>query len=262
MKKSYLLFLLFLVLFASCISNKKLVYLQNKTLAIDDTTKRDYARTKYKIQINDILSINVNTIDQQAVELFNKTGGTQQMMQQGGSAAGDVFYLTGTSVDDSGRVELPMIGKVQVAGSTLGEAKILIEEAAKQYFNNFYVEVKFGGIRYSVLGEVLRPGKFVILQQQLNIFEAIANSGDLTIVANRSEVQIIRQFPDGPQVYSVDLTDRNILYSPNYFIQPNDIIYVKPLKVKSLGTGTTGFGSFQSVIAILSAAILIYTITK
>jgi polysaccharide export outer membrane protein len=153
-----------------------------------------------------------------------------------------------------------MIGKVKVAGLTLNETKRVIEDAAKQYFNNFFVSVKFGGIRFSVLGEVNNPGKFVILQEQLNIFEALANAGDLTTVANRREVEIVRQFPEGPKVYSIDLTDRNVLYSPYYFVQPNDVVYIKPLRVKALGTGVTGFGTFQSVITVLSALVLIISL--
>jgi polysaccharide export outer membrane protein len=262
MKAIFILWLLFIVGFTACIPNKKLVYLQNKTQALADTNVvKDYTRTKYRIQINDILSIQLRTIDQQAVALFNNNVGGQNM-QVGALGGGDVFYLNGYTVDDSGRVELPMIGKLQLQGLTLAEAKGVIEGEAKQYFNNFYVDIKFGGIRYSILGEVVRPGKFVILQEQFNIFEAIANSGDLTIVANRNEVEIIRQFPEGPQVFSVDLTDRSILYSPFYFIKPNDIIYVKPLKVKSLGTGTTGVSTFQTVVSILSAALLIFSITR
>jgi polysaccharide biosynthesis/export protein len=262
MKKSLILYLLLILGFSSCISNKKLVYLQNKSQALTDTSQnQNYARTKYIIQVNDILSIQLRTIDQQAVELFNNNARGQST--QGSSlGGGDIFYMTGYTVDDSGRVELPMIGKIQVAGMTLNEAKVVIEKEAQQYFNNFFVIVRFGGIRYSILGEVGRPGKFVMLQQQLNIFEAIANSGDLSMVANRKDVQIIRQSAQGPQIYSVDLTDRNILYSSNYFIQPNDIIYVKPLKVKSLGTGTTGVSTFQAVVSVLSAALLVFSITR
>lgn len=262
MKLSYILLFVFIVGFTACIPNKKLVYLQNKTQALADTTlPKDYTRTKYRIQINDILSIQLRTIDEQAVALFNNNSGGQ-VGQVGGLGGGDIFYLNGYTVDDSGQVELPMIGKLRVQGFTLNEAKVLIENKAKQYFNNFFVNIKFGGIRYSILGEVATPGKFVILQEQLNIFEAIANSGDLTVVANRSEVQIIRQFPEGPRIFSVDLTDRNILYSPFYFIKPNDIIYIKPLKVKSLGTGTTGVSTFQTVVSVLSAALLIFSITR
>jgi polysaccharide biosynthesis/export protein len=262
MKKSLILYLFVILGFSSCISNKKLVYLQNKSQALADTSQnQNYARTKYIIQVNDILSIQLRTIDQQAVELFNNNSAGQN--RQGGvMGGGDIFYMTGYTVDDSGRVELPMIGKVSVQGLTLNEAKVVIEREAQQYFSNFFVIVRFGGIRYSILGEVGNPGKFVILQQQLNIFEAIANSGDLTMVANRKDVQIIRQSAQGPQIYTVDLTDRNILYSTNYFIQPNDIIYVKPLKVKSLGTGTTGVSTFQTVVSVLSAALLVFSLTR
>ena len=140
MKSSSILWLLFIVGFTACIPNKKLVYFQNKTQAIPDTTiAKDYTRTKYRIQINDILSIQLRTIDEQAVALFNNSAGGQNM-QGGGLGGGDIFYLNGYTVDDSGQVELPMIGKLRVQGFTLNEAKVLIEDKAKQYFNNFFLE--------------------------------------------------------------------------------------------------------------------------
>ncbi|MBC7919821.1 MAG: polysaccharide biosynthesis/export family protein [Ferruginibacter sp.] len=254
---------------ASCVPNRKFVYLQNKTnalaggLSTRDSARmesRDYSRKIYRIQINDILSISVRTLNENQMPFFNGAG--QGNASVGSMGVGDIFYLNGYTVNDSGQVELPMMGKIKVVQLTLEEAKRQIENGLKQYFNNYFVVIKFGGIRFSVLGEINRPGKYLILQEQLNIFEALANAGDLTVLANRLEVQIVRQFPEGPQIYSVDLTDRTILYSPYYFVQPNDIIYVKPLKIRALGIGTTGFGTFQSILSLLSAVLFAATFIR
>lgn len=223
------------------------------------SSTRDYSRSIYRIQINDILSISVRTLNENQMPFFNGNGANLQGGQGSAMGVGDIFYLNGYTVNDSGQVELPMMGKIKVVELTLEEAKQQIENGLEQYFNNYFVVVKFGGIRFSVLGEVNNPGKYLILQEQLNIFEALANSGDLTAIANRLEVQIVRQFPGGPQIYSVDLTDRNILYSPYYFVQPNDIIYVKPLKIRALGIGTTGFSTLQSILTVLSTVLFAAT---
>jgi polysaccharide biosynthesis/export protein len=251
----------------SCVSNKKLVYLQNKSQALADSVRgldstKNFIRTDYNIQINDVLSVTIRGLDPAAVAIFNSVGVSGIQQNSGVSSGGDIFYLNGYSVDNHGNIDLPVIGEIHVENLTLLEIKALVEKEASKYLKEPIVNVRLGGIRYSILGEVMKPGKNVILQRQLNIFEAIAHAGDLTTVANRSEVQIIRQFPEGPRVFEVDLTNRNILYSPYYFIQPNDIIYVKPLKVRSLGTGITGAGTFQSIVSVLSAVLLVITLTR
>lgn len=231
-------------------------------MALNDTLNTtDYLRTEeYKIQINDILSVDIRSFDEKVIAIFKSAG--SNAAQSGAQAGGDIFYITGYSVDKVGTIDLPVIGKLKVEGLTLPEAKVIIENEIIKFYNNVFVTVKLGGIRFSILGEVQRPGKFVILQNQLNIFEAIANAGDLTGVANRLQVQLIRQYPEGPKIYELDLTDRAILYSPYYFVQSNDIIYIKPLKVRSLGTGITGFGTFQNLVAVLSTVLLIITLSK
>ena len=108
------------------------------------------------------------------------------------------------------------------------------------------------GLRFTVNGEVGKPGSITLFQERVNVFEAIANSGEIPVTGDRKEVQIIRQYPQGQQIHTLDLTDINVMNSPYYYIQPNDIIYVKPLKQKTWGTGTTGRESLTTIISILS----------
>ena len=122
------------------------------------------------------------------------------------------------------------------------------------------VNVKLDGIRYTIFGEVNGPGSQTLQQYEANIIGAIASSGDLTLNANREHVQIIRQYPDGVRIHEVDVTDRKLLTSSFYFLQPNDIIYVPPLKIRELGTGETGLQTFSSIVGIISGTALIISI--
>lgn len=259
MRKALILLLLAVVA-VSCVSKKRLTYLQQSEENAD-SAYYELQRSKYKVQPNDILNVNVRSFDEETSKLFNSSQDRVTNMN-----AGDlVFYLTGYTVDLNGDIEMPIIGKVKVIGNNTEEIKAIIEAELQNYFkdNAVYVTVQLAGVRYSVIGDAARPGKYVIYQNQVNIFEALAQAGDITMVGDRREVQIVRQKGRGVEIIKLDLTDSEVLSNPDFFIQPNDIINVKPLGVKSLGIGTTGFQSFASVIAVLaSTATLIFTLNQ
>ena len=113
--------------------------------------------------------------------------------------------------------------------------------------------VKLGGVKYTTLGEIEDPGTKVLYQERVNIFEAIANSGEIKFEGDRTDVMIIRPYPGGSKIIHLDLTDKKVLESEYYFIQPNDMIYIKPLPQKSWGTGKTGLESLTTILTIVSA---------
>jgi polysaccharide export outer membrane protein len=117
-------------------------------------------------------------------------------------------------------------------------------------------------LRYTINGEVASPGTKTLFQEKVTILEAIANSGDITLVGNRKDVVIIRQYPHGTEIHTVDLTNVNVIKSPYYHIQPNDYIYIKPLKQKTWGVGTNGLQSFTTIISALSLVLTTYLIIK
>lgn len=252
--KKFSLFLLLVVLATACVPRKRLTYLQE-----ENETVYQLQRSSYRIQPNDILSILIRSLDQETTMLFNISqmagGGAGGGAMMGG---GDMFfYLQGYPVDLQGRVNVPVLGQIQVNGMTIEEIQVIVEERLNEYFveDAVNVTVQLAGIRYSVVGDVARPGKYVIFQNQVNIFEALAQAGDITMVGDRKQVMIVRQLPDGVHTYSLDLTDSEIINSPLFFIQPNDIINIKPLPQKSFGTGTTGFQTFSSLIGVLASTI-------
>lgn len=242
---------------SSCVRNKDYIYLQSQQQM--DSVFVQYSKIpEYYIQYNDVLRITIKSVDPKISELFNLYGDVNMNLAAQAAQAGDPFYMIGYSVDDSGMVNIPMLGKIKVRGLTLEKAREIIQAEVDKFLNGAYVNVQIGGIRYALLGEIARPGKYTVLQDRLTIFEALAQGGDLNIVANRHKVQIIRQFPDGAQIVTIDLTERDIIKSPYYFIRPNDVIYIQPLKAREFGTGLTAQQTLQTVV--LSVTLLVNTL--
>lgn len=250
----FFIFISFAFGMSSCVPTEKMIYLQSETNESMDVF--EYEHQVYRLQANDILDVQIRSINEEANQLFSlQIQQGQQSMQVGAQNGGDLYYLTGYPVSEKGAITLPFIGEVFVKGKTLEEAKMLIDAEVAKYFKNFFLQVKLGGIRFSTLGEFNRSGKHVILQNQATIYEAIAVSGDLTMLAKRDEIRLIRQYPDGTKIHSINLLDQSIISSPFYFIQPNDVLYAEPLPQKSWGIGITGAQTFSTIISTLSTSL-------
>lgn len=248
------------VLFSSCISTRDLVYLQNKNETNAETSISAVASKPYRLQSNDVLSISIKANDPKLVEIFSTTSSGES----GKSEA--ALYFSGFTVDDHGNIRMPILGEINVIGYTLDEVRIKIEkQLLEEYFNkeaNIFVTVKLAGFRYTINGEVGSTGTKTLFQDHVNIMEAIANSGDIAITGNRKAVTIIRQTPNGSEMHDLDLTDINVMQSPYFYLQPNDYIYVKPLKQKTWGTGKTGIESLSTIITLLSLATTTFLLLK
>lgn len=240
----------------SCISNKKIIYLQNKEHSqIPDDSLIQTAYAEYKLKIGDILSIEVRSSDPNITQIFQSSGNSGGQLS---NSASDINYLSGFRLNVNGDIELPLVGFLNVEELTLEESKMKIETEIRRYITDAYLVVRLGGIRYTALGEFNNPGRFSILQSEVTIFEAIATAGDLTVLANRENARLIRQYPDGLRTHTIDLTDKNIMTSPYYFVQPNDQFYLEPLKQRQYGSdvGITGFQTVLGVLSAISSVIL------
>ena len=252
------LLLLIGVFLTSCVPTKDLIYLQNKNNPEDNTTINQVMSKPYRVQTNDILSISIKAIDEKLVAMFNvSNGGTQS--EQGA-------YFDGYTIDDHGNIRVPVLGEVNVLGFTAAEIRIKIENLLlAEYFNkeaNIFVNVKLAGFRYTINGEIGSPGSKVLFRDKVSIMEAVANAGDINLTGDRKDIVIMRQFPQGTEMHSIDLTDIKSMQSPYYYLEPNDYIYIKPLKQKTWGTGTTGLQSFTTIISGLTLIISTYLIFK
>lgn len=209
---------------SSCISQRKLEYLQDPV----ETQKR-YALQQSKeniIKPNDELYINVTSIDD---PVFNFLGGETDNMRTGFGNDLAISLISFTVAKD-GTIQFPILGKVHVESLTLDAARQKLEEQLQGYLNQPSVTIKFGYKKITVLGEVRQPGNHTYAKDQLNIFEAISLSGDMTVHGNRKEVNLLRKVDDKMVKYNIDMTKDNIVFAEYYYVQPDDIIYVKPRK--------------------------------
>lgn len=261
MKPFLLLIVLALTLLSSsCITHKDTLYYQDKG-QVSDSTLLQEKPLPYRVQINDILNIRVKSLDQKSVEILNPIGDANLT-----ATSMERAFFDGFTVDLHGNIRVPTLGYINVLGYTTEEIQKLIEKKLldEQFKEtaNIFVTVKLTGLKYVASGEVGSPGTKVLYQDRVNIFEAIANVGEISVYGDKKDVLLIRQYPQGQKIHHLDLTDVNIMQSQYYYIQPNDMIYVKPLRAKSYGTGTTAMQTLSSIATIVSlatTAILLFT---
>lgn len=249
MKKT-LLFLLVVFVMSSCVPRKDLVYLQGNPMSVKEI--REINDTPYRLQVHDIITIDIKADDDQYVKMFQKTTGEENNIQSRAQGSG---YFSGYSVDRHGKIRLPYLGEINVLGYTTREVRQKVEEKLKDYLKEntqIFVTVKLEGINYTIMGEVGSPGPKVVYQNKLSILDAITNAGDISLVGNRKNVEILRINSGGVQKFEIDLTQIGALNSEIFYIKPNDYINVKPLKQKSWGTGTTGLQSLTTIISLFT----------
>ncbi len=223
-----------------------------------------YQNEEYQLQNFDIVEISIKTTNIELNAIFNVISGEGNMNMMTGQNGGDVFFMNGYTLDDEGKVELPLIGELELKGLTTKSSKALIESKVSKFVNDgeYFVRVRLGGIRFSALGEFNVPGKQTVLQNRVSIFEAIAAAGDMTVLARRDEVVLLRQYPNGSRIHKINLNDQNLLSSEFFFIKPNDVIYAEPLKVREIGAGTNFIQTLSLVTTTVTAVALIITLIQ
>jgi polysaccharide export outer membrane protein len=250
------------VFVTSCIPYKDTLYYQQKGTLTDSIPTLQQKQQPYRVQINDILSVRIKVLDQDNVAIFNPIGDSGNL----NSSSAERAYLDGFTIDLHGNIRIPVLGELQVLGYTTEEIQDMVEALLlKEQFKetaNIFVTVRLSGLRYTTSGEINGTGTHTLYQEQVNIYEALANAGDIPITGDKKDVMIIRQYPQGQEIHHVDLTDIAIMQSPYYYIQPNDMIYVKPLRQKALGTGTTVFENITKIASVLTLLTSIILIAK
>ena len=264
MFKKIIVLLVLVALISSCIPNERVIYLQNRSgdPSLEYDSLIELQRADYRFQPHDILSITFYSDVDDAVEKFRPIQPYGKTEGGGGGVTGQDLYFSGFNVDSRGFVEVNSLGKVKAAGLTSEELEELLEKkiSEEKGINDILVNVRLDGIRYTIYGEVAAPGTYSLRRYEANIMDAIANAGDLTINAHRRAVEIHRQYPEGIRIHQVDVTDRALMRSEFYFLQSNDRIYVKPLKIRELGTGKTGLETFASIVSVISGVFLVINV--
>lgn len=169
------------------------------------------------------------------------------------------MFIYGYTVSDTGSISLPILGEIKVQGLTLSEVKSAIEIRAAEYLKDAVVNVRLLSFKFTVIGEVNRPGTYSNYNNQLTVLEAIGMGGDITDFGDRKRVLIVRPSKEGSYTYHINLQDKNLLQSEGYFLLPNDIVIVEPIKSKpfQLNLPTTSLIITTSLSTITTLILLI-----
>jgi polysaccharide export outer membrane protein len=254
----------FAIALSSCSSTKNVAYFLNS-----DSVKLDSSAYLYDARImpKDILTITVTTTDQDAAVPFNLTVPTP-MSQSYKNSAYSQAMIQNYLVDNNGNVNFPIVGQIHLGGLTKSQAEQYIHDKIIPYMSkseNPIVNVRMTNFKVSVLGEVSRPTTLVVSNEKINVLEALAQAGDMTIYGRRDNVKLVREDQNGTRsIHVLNLNDAKVVNSPYYYLQQNDVIYVEPNKAKAqnsnIGTMTTLWFSATSIL--ISMASLMYNILK
>jgi len=240
-----LLTLLFSV--SSCVTNKDLEYFRTSK----DVSIVKLNANEYRLQVGDLLSVQISTVTEQQHDFFNKehTSNSQLMIQNP--------YLYGYLVKDGGFLDLPSLGKIKAEGFTLRELENIVKKIAISYFEQPIVKLNIINFEISVLGAVNNPGNYKIVNPNANVLYALSLASDMTEYGNRKKVKIIRNDKVEKRVFYVDLTDLKTLNNPNFMLQPHDVIYVAPLNKRFYA-----FTNLPNLISMSISAITLYLLTN
>lgn len=251
MKKNFILLLLALIVLASCKTREKVIYLQDATAY---ETVQTQALTTLKLTPGDKIGVTVTSAATPELAIrYNLNTGTNYSSTQN---ADNLRY----TVDENGNIDMLGVGRIQVGGLTRSEAAEKIQKAFRNgLLNDAIVTVSAYNQYITILGDVSKPGRYSISRDNITIFDAIGMAGDLNITGRRDAIKVIRQEGAESKTYFVDLRSKDILNSPVYNLQQNDIIYVEPNDVK-VRQSTTNGNSARSITTWLSVSSVLISV--
>ncbi len=259
-------FVLMALLLASCNSYKNVGYLKG----VEDLSPEQLAQVKPlapKILPNDWLTITVNTVNPVVAAPFNMPLVPMINESLGISSANQTVGMQTYIVGKDEMINFPVLGKIQAGGKTVSELEEIIQNGIfPKYITEMpIVTVRFTNYKVSVLGEVQKPGVYAFPTEHVNLFEALAMASDLTIYGRRDNVLLKREHADGTNEYvRLNLQDKNLVLSPYFYLQQNDVIYVEPNKAKgnSSSIGSTENLTISVVSVLVSVATLLVTVFR
>ena len=212
------------------------------------------------------LTIVVNSKDPELAVPFNSSTSLSSVTGVASYSSATNQSLQIRTVDENGMLDMPVIGKIDCKGKTRSELAQLIADKIVEggYINDPSVNVQFADMKISVVGEVARPGQYDVTRDKISIFDALAMAGDLTIYGIRTDVAVAREVDGVRTIEYLDLTSKDLFNSPAFYIQQNDVIYVKPNKYKAqAGEISQNRNFYLSLVGTaISVATLIITLTK
>ncbi|HLP74152.1 MAG TPA: polysaccharide biosynthesis/export family protein [Bacteroidales bacterium] len=239
----------------SCVTQKQVEYLQNRNQPVISAKEAEFP--DYKLKPNDELFIHISSLDEAAANVF--TNASQQQLLNAGSIQPYGASLLAHSIDREGNLWLPVVGKITAKDKTIAEVTEILRDSLTHVLSQPIVSIKLVNRYVSVLGEVRNPGHFPYSQDKLTVLDGLGLAGDITEFGNRNEVIMIRNEGGENKRISIDLTNPDLLASGYFYLRPNDIVYVKPLRNKFWNMRQF---PFNVVFSTLTTGLLIYNIFR
>ncbi len=240
-------YLSILISAGACTPTSKLTYVLNKG---DAANKNQFHndRSEKTIQPYDYLYIKIYSLDEQTNYVFREERYSSYETE-----------LVSYAVDDKGNIDFPFIGSINVKDLTINQAKERIEQSLNRQLNNVSVRVRFVSNKITILGEVGRPGDYSFYDEKINIFQTIGLANGITPYGNKTNITLIREKDNTIKYYYLDLTDKKIVESENYYLLPNDIVIVNPISAKYRELRTYSLSLTSAIVStLLSTVTLIY----
>ena len=262
----FILILVSVFMLNACRSVNSVTYLSNAG-DNEEFTNPVSLQQNYAVRPYDILHVTVTSYNKEMMNFFNAKSNAQY--QQGGKEGANVqqvganFFFNGYTVDRNGEIELPLVGKVLVKNLSTEEVKVKLTETLRKKIEDINVEVKFVSFNITLLGEIGRKGIMNVFNERINMLEAIAMAGGITDYGNKKDMLLIRATEQGSKAIPIDLTNKSLLSSEYFYLQPNDVLIVKPVKTKLVRLNFTDYSTFLSTIsATITTIVLIINLNK
>jgi polysaccharide export outer membrane protein len=238
---------MFSMLLSSCIPHDKLKYVQDET-STEIKPVYQHIRPEKRIRPFDNLYINVMSIDEQTARIFSN---------QNNSINGELnVNLFSYTVNERGAIDFPFIGDIFLSGLTLTEAKVKVESELSQYLSNTAITMKFVNSNITVLGEVRNQGEFPFFKEQINIFQALGYAGGITDYGDKSKVTLIREHENEFRYSYLNLTDKKIVESPYFYLEPGDVVIVDAVNLKNKNLRPFSYTSFLATITTIVTVLI------
>ena len=231
-----------------CATKKDIIYNLD---AGDQTSEQKFKNIS--IDYGDVLDINISALNPESVAIFKRNAANVQANVQP-----EILKIQGYLVNEEGYIEFPVLGKVKAVGLSTSDLADNIKDGVSFYVKNPSVNVRLANYKITLLGEVASPGTYTVLEERIDILQAIGLAGDLTINANRRNVKLIRRKDNKVEEISLNLIEGDLLSSPYYYLKQNDVLYFAPNTAKVKSSGLIGnAGTFASVLSLILSFVVI-----
>ena len=258
--KNVFVFALVAICASSCVTQKKMTYLREVTAQSADSINSHFTpKSEITIKPGDVLTIFVSALDQEAVAPYNLY--MVNFNDPNSLQARTTPTILTYRVDESGDIEMPVLGKLHIEGMIRQEVEEMIKGLLEKQVVKPMVQVNLTSPKVSVLGEVAKPGVVSITNGRLTLLEALAAVGDMTPYGRRDNVLVSREVDGKMEFTRIDMTKDELYASPYYYLQQNDVVYVSPNKVRTISSSNVGLW-LSTVSTLASAATVIVTVLR